>query len=90
MNVQYAPGIPSSDTYPYAEVEADPPIRKCRYNQKTSVGVTTGYGRIQPLNETLLKDVIAAQGPVSAGNEWVKQQKQFSDKFLSNSSKCRS
>lgn len=89
MNIQYAPGIPSSDAYPYAEFDNNPPIRSCRYDRSTSVGVTTGYGRIKPLNETLLKDVIAAQGPVSAGIEWFEHRKTFFDKFVFNSDKCR-
>lgn len=65
MNIMYAPGIPSSDDYPYEAGNAPDRKFKCRYNRTTSAATTTGYGRIKPLNETLLQDTIAAIGPVA-------------------------
>lgn len=64
MNIQYAPGIPSMGTYPYQEGVAHKGRYPCRYNRTTSAGTTTGYARIKS-NETILKDVIAAVGPVT-------------------------
>lgn len=65
MSIQYQPGVPGSISYPYEEYENRNEIKKCRYNHTTSLGTTKGYGRIAPLDETLLRDVVAAVGPVS-------------------------
>lgn len=65
MKIQNAPGIPSEATYPYQENVQHTDVYKCRFNQSTAAGTTTGYGRIRPGNETLLKDVVSAVGPVS-------------------------
>jgi hypothetical protein len=65
MYIMLQPGIASSESYPYVEDIAHDVTYKCRYNRLTSIGTTTGYARIAPLNETLLKDVVAAVGPVA-------------------------
>lgn len=65
MYIQYQPGIASESSYPYEEDVQHDYIYKCRYNRQTSIGTTTGYARIRPGNETLLRDVVAAVGPVS-------------------------
>lgn len=65
MYIQYQPGIASEDSYPYEERAKHDDIYKCRYTDLTSIGTTTGYARIRPGNETLLRDVVAAVGPVS-------------------------
>jgi len=64
MYIQYQPGIAAEDSYPY---EANDVSYACRYKSDSSVGSTTGYARILPGNETLLKDVVAAVGPVAFG-----------------------
>lgn len=61
MYIQYQPGIASSESYPYEETFAHATPFKCRYNKSTSIGTTTGYARIKPGNETLLRDVVAIQ-----------------------------
>lgn len=65
MYIKFQPGLASSESYPYEELVEHTDIYKCRYNASTSIGTTTGYGRIKPGNETLLRDVIASVGPVS-------------------------
>lgn len=65
MYTQFQPGIASGESYPYEERVKHDDIYKCRYNRLTSIGATTGYARIRPGNETLLRDVVAAVGPVS-------------------------
>jgi Papain family cysteine protease len=64
MYVQYQPGISSAASYPYMEDVRHKEPYKCQYQQASSIGSTTGYGRIRPGNETLLRDVVAAVGPV--------------------------
>lgn len=51
--------------YPYQEYVKHDGLFPCRYNKSTSVGTTTGYGRIRPMDEVTLKNVVAAVGPVS-------------------------
>lgn len=66
MYIQFQPGLASQESYPYEEVVArGSDVGKCRYQQETSIGITTGYARVLPGNETLLRDVVAAVGPVS-------------------------
>jgi hypothetical protein len=60
MYVQYQPGLSGSESYPYQEDAVHDGIFKCRYNRETSIGTTTGYGRIRPLDEVTLKNVVAA------------------------------
>ena len=43
-----------------------PDIHPCTYNRSRRVATDKGYFRLRPKNETLLRDVIAADGPVSA------------------------
>lgn len=64
MYIHYQPGIASEESYPYGLNNV---AYQCRYKADTSVGSTKGYARILPGNETLLKDVVAAVGPVSFG-----------------------
>lgn len=68
MNIQYSPGIPRSIDYPYQELEDHSLPFKCRFNRTLSVGSTKGYGRIRPLNEDLLKDVVATRPVAMAFN----------------------
>lgn len=64
MYILYQPGIASEESYPYEETyQHDIPF-KCRYNKSTTIGTTTGYARMRPLNETLLKNAVAIN-PVS-------------------------
>lgn len=65
MYVQYQPGISDSNNYPYQENEQHSSLYKCRYNGSSSVAAISGYGRILPGNETLLRDVVASVGPVA-------------------------
>lgn len=65
MYIMYQPGIASQESYPYQEDVKHDDVYKCRYNGLSSIGTTTGYARIRPGNETLLRDVVAAVGPVS-------------------------
>lgn len=65
MYIQYAPGIASSEAYPFEELYEHKDIYKCRYNSSTSVGQTVGYARVPPGNETLLRDAIASIGPIA-------------------------
>jgi len=62
MYMMFQPGIASEESYPY-HVNGTP--GKCEYNQSTTVGSTTGYARLRPGNETLMKDVVAANGPIA-------------------------
>lgn len=66
MYIQFQPGLAGSDSYPYEEDKEHEDIFKCRYQKETSVGTTTGYGRIRPLDEVTLKNVVAVQ-PVAFG-----------------------
>jgi C1A family cysteine protease len=59
-------GIQSESTYPYQEGVEHSGIYPCRYNRSNRVAKASGYWRLRPLNETLLKNVIAAKGPVAA------------------------
>jgi len=63
--MQYQPGISNINDYPYQENERHDGTYACRYNSSTSIGATRGYARIPPGNETLLRDVVAAVGPVA-------------------------
>lgn len=68
MSILYAPGIPSSQTYPYQEDVQHTGIYPCRYNYNFSVGTTTGYERIladADFSEDKLKNYIFAEGPVA-------------------------
>jgi cathepsin L len=67
MHIQLQPGIASSVSYPYKEDVEHTDIYKCQFDATTSVGTTTGYARILPGNETLLRDVVASVGPVAFG-----------------------
>jgi hypothetical protein len=67
MYILYQPGIASLESYQYQEFNQHDDVYKCRYDVATSVATTTGYSRILPGNETLLKDVVAAVGPVAFG-----------------------
>lgn len=58
-------GISSMADYPYDETYAHNGTFPCRYNSSKSVGRTTGYYRIRPFSEDLLKDVIASVGPAA-------------------------
>jgi len=58
-------GIASSEAYPYNEDVQHTNVYPCRYNSTTSVGKLTGYYRLRPNNETLLRDAIAALGPAA-------------------------
>lgn len=68
MNIQYSPGIPSWDTYPYQELTSHPGTYQCRYKSSTSVGKTTGYGRIPSNDEETLARVVATTAVVCAMN----------------------
>jgi len=65
MYMQYQPGIASDEDYPYQENVKHAGTYPCRYNSSTSIGATRGYARVKADNETLLKDVVAAVGPVA-------------------------
>lgn len=58
-------GIETSETYPYAEEYMHEEPFPCKFNSSNSVGKITGYYRLRPKNETLLRDVVAAVGPVA-------------------------
>lgn len=60
-------GIESSETYPYEERLPHDGVSPCRYNASRSIGNVDGYYRIRPRNETFLKEVVAAIGPVAIG-----------------------
>lgn len=68
MNIQYSPGIPSWETYPYQENVTHQGIFSCRYKSSTSVGKTTGYGRIPSGDEETLARVVATTTVVCAMN----------------------
>jgi C1A family cysteine protease len=59
-------GIESDTTYPFAEYEANPPRRPCKFDRSRSVAVTSGYQRIRSTNEDMIANVVAKNGPVSA------------------------
>lgn len=59
-------GIQNDTTYPYQEDVPHVGIYPCRSNLTKKVATDSGYWRIRPGNETLLRDVIAAKGPVAA------------------------
>lgn len=59
-------GIQETKDYPYDDYYPHSGIYPCRFNSTLSIGkVVSGYIRIRPYNETLLRDVVAAHGPVS-------------------------
>lgn len=64
MFIQYRPGIASMISYPYEEYEKHEVPFKCRFNQTMSIGSNEGYARISG-NETVLRDAVAAFGPVA-------------------------
>lgn len=64
MYINFQPGLATSDAYPFQESTQHNGTFPCRYSKTTSIGSTTGYGRIKPGNETLLRDVVASVGPV--------------------------
>jgi len=59
-------GIANVDSYPNQEQTEHNGTYSCRYNPTSRAATTTGYFRIRPGNETLLRDVVAAKGPVAA------------------------
>lgn len=58
-------GIQTLDSYPYLEDVPHTNIYRCKYNYTNSVGKIKGHYRLRPKNETLLRDVVAAIGPVA-------------------------
>lgn len=63
MYIKFNNGISSSEEYPYQGNDSF----SCRFKASSVVGTTTGYTRIPRGNETLLKDIVAAVGPVAFG-----------------------
>ena len=60
-------GIQNDTTYPYQERTAHSGTYSCKYSREKRTATTCGYWRIRPLDEDLLKNVIAGSGPVAAG-----------------------
>jgi hypothetical protein len=65
MYIQYQPGLADAQSYPFKENAPNEGSFKCEYQDTTTIGTTTGYARIRPYNETLLRDVVANVGPVA-------------------------
>jgi C1A family cysteine protease len=55
-------GIQNLTTYPYEEDKEHSSPYSCRFNANHTVASNSGYLRIRPYNETLLRDCIAANG----------------------------
>ena len=62
--IQFQPGLANIESYLFENTDNNDDF-KCRYNRTTSLGTTTGYGRIRPNDEVTLKNVVAAVGPVA-------------------------
>ncbi|KAG5669354.1 hypothetical protein PVAND_017242 [Polypedilum vanderplanki] len=63
-----ADGIESDETYPYNEFNESiaKTFQPCKYNRSRSVATVIGYSRIRSNNPELIKNAIAAVGPVAA------------------------
>ena len=59
-------GIQNVTTYPYLEDVPHSGIHPCTSHSSLNVATVNGFWRIRPRNETLLRDIVAFAGPVSA------------------------
>jgi C1A family cysteine protease len=59
-------GIQSMESYPYLHTSPTPTQYPCNYDKDKAECFAKGYMRIPPKNETLLRDIVASVGPVSA------------------------
>lgn len=57
-------GIEEEKTYPYQEDTLHESTFPCHFNSSNSVGTIKGFYRMRPKNEKLVKDVLAAYGPI--------------------------
>ena len=57
-------GIQTYDTYPYQEYDQHDTVYPCRANSSNSIGFISGYYRMRPRNEKIMKDFVSSIGPI--------------------------